>query len=39
MTVTTEFEDFGTPLELDLPEDDEVYDATADVARVLRDAR
>lgn len=34
--VITEFDDFGTPLELDLPEGDEVWDATGDVARELR---
>jgi hypothetical protein len=37
--MTTEFDDFGTPLELDPPEGDDVFDATDLVARQLREAR
>ena len=39
VSMTMEFDDFGTPLELDLPGEDDVYDATDDVARELRKAR
>ena len=37
MHITTEFDDFGTPLELDLPEGSDVWEATDQLARALRD--
>lgn len=36
---TVEFDDFGTALDLDVPEGDEVFDATGVLARELRKAR
>ncbi len=38
MTVRTEYKDFGTPVEIDRPDADDVYDATPVVRRALRNA-
>jgi hypothetical protein len=39
MTITMNLKDFGTKLELPAPRGDDVYDATADLAKVLKQAR